>query len=150
MNRHGDRTNQCANGMSPKTYHRQTLFDHLVDAATIVASTIVAPIAKDPCTRNFKCYALVLQLSRYFCPRISMFFRPSLSASGRCALLLLVVAFVVLLLAMQRDLNLFDEGVVLVGAMRVADGQIPHRDFYANPHSPDEPLNCTALTPIQI
>lgn len=61
-----------------------------------------------------------------------MFLRPSLSASGRCALLLLVVAFVVLLLAMQRDLNVYDEGLVLVGAMRVADGEISDRDFYAN------------------
>jgi hypothetical protein len=61
-----------------------------------------------------------------------MFLRPSLSASGRCALLLLVVAFIVLLLAIQRDLNVYDEGLVLVGAMRVADGEIPHRDFYAN------------------
>ena len=61
-----------------------------------------------------------------------MFPRPSLSASSRRTLLLLVVAFVVLLLAMQRDLNVYDEGLVLVGAMRVADGEIPHRDFYAN------------------
>ena len=61
-----------------------------------------------------------------------MFLRLSLSASGRCALVLLVVAFVVLLLAMQRDLNVYDEGLVLVGAMRVADGEIPDRDFYAN------------------
>jgi hypothetical protein len=38
-----------------------------------------------------------------------MFLRPSLSASGRCALLLLVVVFVVLLLAMERDLNVYDE-----------------------------------------
>jgi hypothetical protein len=60
-----------------------------------------------------------------------MFFRPSLSDSGRFSLLLFMAALAVLLLAMERDLNIYDEGLVLVGAMRVADGQIPHRDFYA-------------------
>jgi hypothetical protein len=28
--------------------------------------------------------------------------------------------------------NIYDEGIILTGAMRVAAGQIPHRDFYAN------------------
>ena len=58
-----------------------------------------------------------------------MLLRPSLSASGRFTLLL-TVAFAFLLLAIQRDLNVYDEGLVLVGAMRVADGEIPHRDFF--------------------
>src|ERR1700679_4349241 len=28
--------------------------------------------------------------------------------------------------------NIYDESIILTGAMRVAAGQIPHRDFYAN------------------
>src|SRR5262249_11945163 len=55
---------------------------------------------------------------------------PSLSASGRL-LLLVVIAFAVLLLAMDRNLGIYDEGLILVGAMRVANGDIPHRDFFA-------------------
>jgi hypothetical protein len=33
---------------------------------------------------------------------------------------------------MSRRPNIYDEGLVLTAAMRVAAGQIPHRDFYAN------------------
>ena len=58
-----------------------------------------------------------------------MLLRPSLSASGRFTLLL-AVAFAFLLLAIQRDVNIYDEGSILVGAMRVANGEIPHRDFF--------------------
>src|SRR6476620_512675 len=54
---------------------------------------------------------------------------PSLRSSGRFTLLF-AVAFAFLLLAIQRDLNIYDEGSILVGAMRVADGDIPHRDFF--------------------
>lgn len=35
-------------------------------------------------------------------------------------------------LSMDRTLGIYDEGVILTGAMRVAAGDIPHRDFYAN------------------
>jgi hypothetical protein len=35
-------------------------------------------------------------------------------------------------LGMSRRPNPYDEGLVLTAAMRVAAGQIPHRDFYAN------------------
>jgi hypothetical protein len=35
-------------------------------------------------------------------------------------------------LGMERALGVYDEGVILAGAMRVAAGDIPHRDFYAN------------------
>ena len=31
---------------------------------------------------------------------------------------------------MNRVINIFDEGVILTGAMRVNAGDIPHRDFY--------------------
>jgi hypothetical protein len=61
-----------------------------------------------------------------------MFWRASLGASGRLTLFLLVVAFAFLLLALQRNVSIYDEGIILVGAMRVANGEIPHRDFYAN------------------
>ena len=33
---------------------------------------------------------------------------------------------------MDRALNPYDEGVILTGALRVAAGEVPHRDFYAN------------------
>ena len=35
-------------------------------------------------------------------------------------------------LSMERTLGTYDEGVILTGAMRVAAGDVPHRDFYAN------------------
>ena len=47
-------------------------------------------------------------------------------------LLLFLVSFVILFLGMDRGIVLYDEGLMLVGAMRVAAGQVPHRDFYAN------------------
>jgi hypothetical protein len=37
-----------------------------------------------------------------------------------------------LFLGMSRRSNVYDEGIALTGAMRVAAGQIPHRDFHAN------------------
>jgi hypothetical protein len=43
-----------------------------------------------------------------------------------------LVSFIVLYLGMNRGFDFYDEGLILVGAMRVAAGQIPHRDFYAN------------------
>src|SRR5690349_3599159 len=46
------------------------------------------------------------------------------------AAILFVLAYAFLLIAMDRRVNLFDEGIILVGASRVADGEIVHRDFY--------------------
>jgi hypothetical protein len=43
-----------------------------------------------------------------------------------------LVSYLVLFLGMSRRPNIYDEGLILTGAMRVAAGQIPHRDFYAN------------------
>jgi hypothetical protein len=43
-----------------------------------------------------------------------------------------VLSFVLLFLGMTRVPNIYDESIVLTGAMRVAAGQIPHHDFYAN------------------
>lgn len=41
-------------------------------------------------------------------------------------------SYVVLFLWMPLRPYIYDEGIVLTAAMRVAAGQIPHRDFYAN------------------
>jgi hypothetical protein len=43
-----------------------------------------------------------------------------------------VLSFVVLLLAMPRDLNIFDEGIILSDAMLTLHGAIIHRDFYSS------------------
>ena len=37
-----------------------------------------------------------------------------------------------MILGMDRSLGLYDEGVILTGAMRAAAGDIPHAGFYAN------------------
>jgi len=41
-------------------------------------------------------------------------------------------AFLLLFLGMFRSCNVYDEGLILTGAMRVAAGAVPYRDFYAN------------------
>jgi hypothetical protein len=41
-------------------------------------------------------------------------------------------SFVFLAVAMDRTIGIYDESLILVGATRVADGAIPHRDFFAN------------------
>jgi len=51
---------------------------------------------------------------------------------GLISLAVFTVAFLLLFLGMDRSCNLYDEGLVLTGAMRVAAGNIPYRDFYAN------------------
>jgi putative flippase GtrA len=43
----------------------------------------------------------------------------------------LVISFVVILLAMPRDMNMFDEGIILSNALRILNGEIIHRDFYS-------------------
>jgi hypothetical protein len=43
-----------------------------------------------------------------------------------------IVSFVVLFLAMHRDLSIFDEGIILTDAMLVLHGEIIHRDFYSS------------------
>jgi hypothetical protein len=47
------------------------------------------------------------------------------------SVLVFLLSFLVLFLGMTRRPSVFDEGIVLTAAMRVAAGQIPHRDFYA-------------------
>jgi hypothetical protein len=41
-----------------------------------------------------------------------------------------LLSFLLLFLGMTRRPGFYDEGIVVTGAMRVAAGQIPHRDFY--------------------
>jgi hypothetical protein len=33
---------------------------------------------------------------------------------------------------MGRDINVYDEGLIVFGAIRVMNGDVPYRDFYAN------------------
>jgi hypothetical protein len=54
-----------------------------------------------------------------------------------------LVSFAILLLTMPRDLGIYDESVILVGAMRLLDGDVIHRDFYAN-YGPGQ-FYCVAL-----
>lgn len=42
------------------------------------------------------------------------------------------IATVTFFLLMDRSINVYDEGVILTGAMRVLNGEMIHRDFYAN------------------
>jgi hypothetical protein len=46
--------------------------------------------------------------------------------------LVFLLSFFVLFIGMSLRPNLYDEGLILTGAMRVAAGQVPHRDFYTN------------------
>src|ERR1700688_1137506 len=46
--------------------------------------------------------------------------------------LIFTAAALLIGLGMDRMLGVYDEGVILTGAMRVAAGEVPHRDFYAN------------------
>jgi hypothetical protein len=54
-----------------------------------------------------------------------------ISAASRAQLVIVFLAtYLVLFLGMSRRPGMYDEGIVLTGALRVAAGQIPHRDFY--------------------
>jgi len=45
------------------------------------------------------------------------------------------VSFIFLFLLMPRTPSIYDEGLIVTGAMRVAAGEVPHRDFYT-PYGP--------------
>jgi hypothetical protein len=49
-----------------------------------------------------------------------------------CFGFIFLLSFLYLTLCMVRYVNAYDEGIILFGANRVMDGDIPHRDFYAN------------------
>jgi hypothetical protein len=73
-------------------------------------------------------------------------------ATAGMLVVVVILSFVILLLTMRRDLNMFDEGLVLSDAMRVLHGQIVHRCSattvfgqpgsppISSPHSPDSGL----------
>ena len=42
------------------------------------------------------------------------------------------ISFAFLLVTMGRDINVYDEGLIVFGAIRVMNGDVPYRDFYAN------------------
>ncbi len=46
--------------------------------------------------------------------------------------LVLLVSFAFLFASMSRAVKVYDEGLVLFGALRVSYGDVPYRDFYAN------------------
>lgn len=46
--------------------------------------------------------------------------------------LLSLLALLSLVFLLPRGFNLFDEGLIVVDAMRILRGEVPHRDFYAN------------------
>lgn len=54
--------------------------------------------------------------------------RTTLTSAAICA----AVAFLLLILTMSREIIIFDEGIILTGAMRVANGDLVHRDFYSS------------------
>jgi hypothetical protein len=56
----------------------------------------------------------------------------TLSATLTELALVFAASYLILFFGMSRLSNVYDEGLALTGAMRVASGQIPHRDFYAN------------------
>ncbi|MHB8271944.1 ArnT family glycosyltransferase [Bradyrhizobium sp.] len=45
---------------------------------------------------------------------------------------LFLAGFVFIFAATNRFASIYDEGLILTGAMRIGHGEIPHRDFYAN------------------
>lgn len=57
--------------------------------------------------------------------------RDALRRSLGIGLLVLAVA-AFLAASVNRSLSPYDEGLILVGAMRVGEGAVPYRDFYAN------------------
>ncbi len=52
--------------------------------------------------------------------------------SVRAPLIAFLLSFALLLALMDLRLGVYDEAILLVGARLVAEGAVPHRDFYAN------------------
>jgi hypothetical protein len=49
-----------------------------------------------------------------------------------CSAGIFVCTFLFLIVTMDRDLDVYDEGLILFGSVRVLSGDVPYRDFYAN------------------
>ncbi|MFN3819239.1 glycosyltransferase family 39 protein [Blastomonas sp.] len=49
----------------------------------------------------------------------------------RFSLMVFLGALLALFLLMNRDINIYDEGIVLTGGLRTLAGDIPHRDYYS-------------------
>ena len=64
------------------------------------------------------------------------FFRARIKETNRgrlCALAFVFCAtFILGAVEINHDVGIYDEGIMLTGAMRVVQGALPHRDFYAN------------------
>ena len=64
------------------------------------------------------------------------FFRARIKETNRgrlCALaFVFCAAFILGAVEINHDVGIYDEGIMLTGAMRVVQGALPHRDFYAN------------------
>jgi hypothetical protein len=65
-------------------------------------------------------------------PEVRSSVRANDTSGGSLVQLVVVflVSYLLLFCGMSRRPGMYDEGIVLTGAMRVAAGQIPHRDFY--------------------
>ncbi len=74
-------------------------------------------------------------------------YRP-VAAGQRAGIAMILTVFlaslVFLTLCMNRNVNVYDEGVILFDASLVLDGAIPHRDFYTN-YGPAQACTLAAL-----
>ena len=67
----------------------------------------------------------------------------AISALG--GILVFVASFLFTAIQTNRELNVYDEGLVLTGAIRVAAGAIGHRDFYT-PYGPGQFYGSSTVT----
>jgi hypothetical protein len=76
-----------------------------------------------------------MSLATYDIRRLQ-FFRAGIKETKRGRLYALAfvfcTAFILGAVEINHDVGIYDEGIMLTGAMRVAQGALPHRDFYAN------------------
>ena len=76
-----------------------------------------------------------MSLATYDIRRLQ-FFRAGIKETKRSRLYALAfvfcTAFILGAVEINHDVGIYDEGIMLTGAMRVAQGALPHRDFYAN------------------
>ncbi|MXO88830.1 ArnT family glycosyltransferase [Alteraurantiacibacter aestuarii] len=63
---------------------------------------------------------------------------------GSVSALICVLFFIFLFLTMNREIDAFDESIILVNAQRVLAGDVIHRDFYSN-YGPGSPYLVAAV-----